>query len=51
MNYQRVLEILIKMNQHFCSLEEKLAKNIPVTGTPQNDTLTVGHLHSLRFLL
>ena len=22
------------MNQHFCSLEEKLAKNIPVTGTP-----------------
>ena len=51
MNYQRVLEILIKMNQHFCSLEEKLAKNISVTATSRNDTLTVGHLHSLRLLL
>ena len=27
-------EIANKMNLHFCSLGEKLAKNIPVTGAP-----------------
>ena len=27
-------EIADQMNLHFCTLGEKLAKNIPVTGTP-----------------